>query len=126
MTTYTDPQLLIGLTHDPEMPWVFRHSSGDKALARFRREADANLFASQYAYGSVVNTTPPPRIPEHARYITWTDSSFRTMIACLASDDSKKTWRVTGETGTCKLSDLLNYIGDAEITVLSEPTSAGA
>lgn len=46
------------LKYDPDFPFVFRHSSGDRPTARFRNRGDAESFASAYAYGSVIDTTP--------------------------------------------------------------------
>lgn len=51
------------LTHDPEFPFVFRFSEGDKPTAKFRTRVDAENFADNYYSGSIVDTTPAPPLP---------------------------------------------------------------
>lgn len=59
---------MTATTHDPEFPFVFRFSSGDKPAAKFRNKTDADDYADQYHYGQVADTTPAPLPTESGLY----------------------------------------------------------
>lgn len=100
------------LTHDPEFPYVFRFSSGDKPTAKFRNLVDAQIYAENYTYGSVVDTTPKPKIPGGAKYITWIYPSG----LCGIAHSTEGYWVLQDvEVG---YEELLEEIGDSEVTVL--------
>lgn len=60
---------MTDLKYDPEAPYVFRFSTGDAPLAKFRHKIDADAFAENYAHGHVTDTTPPPPLP--SEYGVW-------------------------------------------------------
>lgn len=60
-------------THDPDFPFLLVHKTAG-VLAKFKTEqfaidrSEGIAFADRY---SVVDTTPKPRIPVDAQFITW-------------------------------------------------------
>lgn len=55
--------------YDPKLPYVVETIDGG-LLARFSIRAVAAEIAKEY-WGSVIDTTPKPRVPEDAQFITW-------------------------------------------------------
>lgn len=91
---------MSGLTHDPDFPFVFRYSSGDKPTAKFRNRQDAEAYADNYAYGSVVDTTPIPVPTEPGIYRAsdWSPTLFYVL-------ETSGTWRVHWSNGEVEDKD---------------------
>lgn len=95
--------------HDPELPFVLVYSTGDKPLARFRMEGDANAFASHFMSESlVIDTTPKPLIPEDAMFIYWRDSDDQPYFARRTGD----TYWETDEGVTLTTLALKKWVAD--------------
>lgn len=110
---------MTDLTYDPEFPYVVVNSSSDVPVARFISDVLAADFALNNQYRTVIDTTPKPKIPEDAEYITWSDpyDNGEERIAMRYGHPANKVWRVGVD--TLDELDLLNdWIGDAEVTVL--------
>lgn len=110
------------LKYDPELPFVVRIKFSEEILGRFQDLDDAtqSLETIWASYGAeVIDTTPKPKIPEGAEYITWSDpyDNGEERIAMRYGHPANKVWRVGVD--TLDELDLLNdWIGDAEVTVL--------
>ena len=57
--------------YDENLPYVVAGAVTGMLSARFRSGVDAEHFASQRFRYRVIDTTPKPRVPEDAKYITW-------------------------------------------------------
>lgn len=57
--------------YDEKLPYVVAGAVTGMLSARFRSGVDAEHFASQRFRYRVIDTTPKPRVPDDAKYITW-------------------------------------------------------
>lgn len=111
--------LIEEASHDPEYPVLLIHDSG-KIIGKFIDATQASKAARATTYWRTYDTTPKPRIPGDAGFVTWyAPGLHRNRMAWLEID----LWRVDG-TVTCGFSELLDLIGDAEITVLDPRPSS--
>lgn len=108
------------LKYDPELPFVAVGMSTREVFARFSNLEGAVAFSDDGPYVvEVIDTTPKPKIPEGAEYITWSDpyDNGEERIAMRYGHPANKVWRVGVD--TLDELDLLNdWIGDAEVNVL--------
>lgn len=105
------------LKHDPELPYAFIYKGNLEA--RFHYETDANEFFECCGYGEVVNTTPKPKIPADAKYITWINQADNgeALIAFKYGHPDNKVWKVGWD--YYDEADLISeLIGDSEVVVL--------
>jgi hypothetical protein len=111
------------LTHDPEVPFVFRHSTGDAPLAKFRRKVDADAFAENYGYGHVTDTTPKPPIPDNAEFVYWVNDAgqerYRTRFARRYGHPGNNVWQTDAGANITQEQLLINIDGST-IHVLRE------
>lgn len=63
------------LKYDPELPFAFI-STANREVARFADREIAARFGNEIAVGSVVDTTPKPKIPEDAEFIYYAKSGY--------------------------------------------------
>lgn len=109
---------MSNIEYDSELPYAFLNTSKE-VVARFSELWLAERFEREIAVGEVVDTTPKPKIPEDAEFITWSDpyDNGEERIAMRYGHPANKVWRVGVD--TLDELDLLNdWIGDAEVTVL--------
>lgn len=98
------------LKYDPELPYTV--VSLGEVRARARYEDEAELFASLYLEGYVIDTTPKPKIPKDAQHITWGKSK----VAYSRYYDGL--WYGWNHGRGLSDQEILKWIGDAEVTVL--------
>lgn len=105
------------LKYDPELPFVvlIREDQGDDViLARCSTWDYANqLVKAGTLFREIVDTTPKPKIPEGAEFVTWRGD--RNSILEFA-EKTQGYWAWSG----LEISEiaLTEVIGDAEVTVL--------
>ena len=88
--------------------------------ARFRTWRDAEGFLdSLHISGFVIDTTPKPRVPEDAKFITWRDSNAGLHVAGYWGGQSRK-WAEVGTFIALRLEDLPGVTPDTVFTVLDE------
>lgn len=103
------------LKYDPELPFAFI-STANREVARFADREIAARFGKEIAVGSVVDTTPKPKIPEGAEFIYW-DNGDGKVVAVRENYNPLKPWAIDGL--YFDEADLIErFIGDAEVTVL--------
>ena len=91
--------------------------SGNAWVSGLSGKNNAKDFAER-GHGKFVDTTPKPKIPEDAEFITWTDPSTRdAQVASRYGNPKNRFWKMRG--GLLNEKELLkHWIGDAEVTVL--------
>lgn len=97
--------------YDENLPYVVTDAEGE-VLARFRYRDVA-----EYCMGEsfVIDTTPKPRVPEDAKFITWLVNGSARWFAERSNGD----WIVDGATYDL-LEDLPGVTPDTVFTVLDE------
>jgi hypothetical protein len=100
------------IKYDPELPFAFI-STANREVARFADREIAARFGKEVMVGRVVDTTPKPKIPEDAEFVTWRGD--RNSILEFA-EKTQGYWSWSG----LEISEiaLTEVIGDAEVTVL--------
>lgn len=110
--------------YDPELPWIIWNY--DHIVARFKFFDDAEA-TKRFQYTNsyeVIDTTPKPKIPEDAQYVTWPNKDVPeyVMFAMLLPEwhpGRGKGYRWTDQDQSWYTDDqLIREIGDAEVTVL--------
>ena len=107
--------------YDPDLPYVVEGPVGSEYLARFSYEGDASLFLDALPYPTryrVIDTTPKPRVPEDARFITWEGNGFRYT----AFRNLVDRWNYAPDKAVY-LEDLPGVTPDTVFTVLQERKS---
>lgn len=106
------------IDYDPELPFAYLDNGNIQLYARFKHRSDAEVFRDRCNFGNIVDTTPKPKIPEDAEFIAWYDPSDNgeERIARRYGHPANKVWRIGWD--TIEESELMSYIGDAEVTVL--------
>lgn len=110
------------LKYDPELPYVVIIREDHKAYTILGRCSSWHYAEDLRKAGTnlreIVDTTPKPKIPEDAEFITWDHP--REEYPRFACRDLNAMWWVTSEDGTSamKMDLLIRLIGDAEVTVL--------
>ena len=100
--------------HDPDFPFLVV-TTDEKQIAKFRSKFLAEGYRRISKTGAVweiIDTTPKPRIPVDALYITWVWANKQKF----AIRDRELFWDTNGFRFT--ENELLEEIGDTEITVL--------
>lgn len=107
------------IEYDPEFPFIVRLIDGE-VISKHTTTSGANSYLEyvMQGYGEVIDTTPKPKIPEGAEFIAWYDPSDNgeERIARRYGHPANKVWRIGWD--TIEESELMSYIGDAEVTVL--------
>ena len=103
--------------YDENLPYVVESVVRDeeRLIARFAQRVDAEHAVIQAFNARVIDTTPKPRIPDDARYITWTHSEEGLICAAARGVDG---WHYDGDYNFTSDELIANYIGDEAITVL--------
>lgn len=101
------------LKYDPELPFAFI-STANREVARFADREIAARFGKEIAVGSVVDTTPKPKIPEDAEFIVWPTKDGIGPEFAVPNEDGP--WHWDGD--TLVEAQILRFVGDAEVTVL--------
>lgn len=100
--------------YDEKLPYVV--STGDGA-ARFERWAHAALFSGQFLISpGVIDTTPKPRVPKDAKFITWFDQG--RLVDRMAVRSGTDFWNFGR--GRDYLDNLPGVTPDTTFTVLDE------
>jgi hypothetical protein len=111
--------------YDPELPFVVvRIKEGETGefrpgiIARFRSRSDAIDMEEIFQPGWVemVDTTPKPKIPAEATYITWVAADREPRIAFRYGHPANKVWSLGVD--WYPEGELEDVIGDNEVTVL--------
>lgn len=107
------------IKYDPEFPFALVSIDG-KVRARFAEYESASRYEREIVMGAVVDTTPKPKIPEDAEFVTWDNGSYLPQIAQRDSGPANLGWRYGAEEDYKWYSSetLSREIGDAEVTVL--------
>lgn len=107
------------IKYDPELPFAVVYSDKDETTvtSRFieREDAESWLEYNNYLNTRVVDTTPKPKIPEGAEFITWLMNGANE-VAIYVDFNPLKPWEWAGM--YYSEEDLLVEIGDSEVTVL--------
>ena len=86
------------LEHDPAFPYVVLF--WDYVAAKFPSGLSGKNNAKDFAergHGKFVDTTPKPKIPEDAEFITWTDPSTRdAQVASKYGNPKNRVWKMRG------------------------------
>lgn len=105
------------IKYDPELPFALVSIDG-KVRARFAEYESASRYEREIVMGSVVDTTPKPKIPEDAEfiyYISWSNSgAYTRRVGHVANN----VWETSNPISRVDEEDLLKTIGNAEVTVL--------
>ncbi len=101
--------------HDENLPYVVVGVDG-RVLARFRYQDVAEDCMGE---SFVIDTTPKPRVPEDAKFITWFDSNDERHVARFWGGESRK-WAEIGSFIALRLEDLPGVTPDTVFTVLDE------
>lgn len=102
------------IKYDPELPYAIKYK--DQVWARFLSESDAHSYVEREG-GTVVDTTPKPKIPEDAEfvYVELKDGPYYVR----KRDDGSWVDQTSSQfTSTDHLTRFLKGEGDAEVTVL--------
>lgn len=110
------------IKHDPELPFAFI-STANREVARFADREIAARFGKEVMVGSVVDTTPKPKIPEDANYIFVEDSDQSVFAYRIVPPDGSNGWMTVGG-GFMNDEELLEYIGDEPVIVMIEKEDA--
>ena len=106
--------------YDENLPYVVVGAVTGRLSARFRSGVDAEVYARGHAYLKLIDTTPKPRVPEDAKYITWLDLDvFLRRVARYWGGQSRK-WAEIGSFIALRLEDLPGVTPDTVFTVLDE------
>lgn len=103
--------------YDEKFPYVVATTSGT-AMGRFPDAGMADRFAETFRLHfspDIIDTTPRPRIPDDAKFITWTYSGVEFIYAAARGVDG---WHYDGTYGLTSEELIETYIGDEAITVL--------
>lgn len=104
------------IEYDPELPFVVRLQGGDRGInSRFKYRNEAETHIGTATWLELVDTTPKPKIPGDAEFIYWTEGSEK-MVAVHENFNPNKPWELGGVFYSER--DILDFIGDAEVTVL--------
>lgn len=102
---------MIDIKYDPELP--FAYASPTYVHARFAIREDAEAWQKRVGVGEVIDTRPKPKIPEDADYILW---QLEGEIQMAYRGGGPYDWY--GNTEAWTNEQLLEEVGDAEVTVL--------
>ena len=106
--------------HDENLPYVVEREG--RVIAKFEDRDDADEYAEEGNGCKVIDTTPKPRVPEDAKFITWFDSSDERRVARYWGGESRK-WAEIGTFIALRLEDLPGVTPDTVFTVLEERKS---
>lgn len=101
--------------YDPELPYVIESKDDGALIARFAEVNTASNVARLDFSFNVIDTTPKPKIPEDAEFITWGYGAGQE-VAFRENFNPRKPWSFYG--GYYSSEALIELIGDAEVTVL--------
>lgn len=102
--------------YDEDLPYVVERE-GDQ-VARFAEQEAAEHFASQRYLHRVIDTTPKPRVPEDAKFVTW--PAWGTVFT--ARQTQVGNWDMNGSQYS-SLEDLPGVTPETVFTVLDERKS---
>lgn len=105
---------------DKGLPYVVEREG--RVIAKFEGRDDAYEYAEEGGGCKVIDTTPKPRVPEDAKFITWFDSSDERRVARFWGGESRK-WAEIGSFIELRLEDLPGVTPDTMFTVLDERES---
>lgn len=105
--------------YDKDLPYVVV-TVGNEMAARFRLRDDAEHYTGAADdFLRVIDTTPKPRVPDDARYITWLALGVERHVARYWGGESRK-WAEIGSLIARPLEDLPGVTPDTVFTVLEE------
>ncbi len=105
---------MTGYGYDENLPYVVEGRISREVHARFRDADSASRYVAGVTSMRVIDTTPKPRVPEDAKFITWFDQGRRVdrMAVRLGTDF----WNFGG--GRDYLDNLPGVTPDTVFTVL--------
>lgn len=103
--------------YDPDLPYVVVRDGID-LVAKFAEQDAADHFASQRFHHKVIDTTPAPRVPEDARFITWKVAYGSGSDRAYAERDGDQWFSDEGD--RLRLEHLPGVTPDTVFTVLEE------
>ena len=103
--------------YDENLPYVVESVVRDEGglIARFARRNDAEHAVIQAFNARVIDTTPKPRIPDDAKFISWTYPESGLICAAARGIDG---WHYDGDYNLTSEELIANYIEDEAVTVL--------
>lgn len=105
--------------YDPNLPYVVAYPDGTVAC-RTDTLVHAEVFRDRIAARHVIDTTPKPRVPEDAQFITWMGDGYR--LFAWPSDLEGRWFDDTGSVNVA-LEALPGVTPDTVFTVLDERKS---
>lgn len=104
--------------YDENLPYVVesRHTRG--LIGRFAARDYVDDALSPEGV-RIIDTTPKPRVPADAKFVTWIDSSDERHVARYWGGESRK-WAEIGSLVALPLEDLPGVTPDTVFTVLEE------
>lgn len=103
--------------YNPDLPYVVTING---RVNRFEAWVDAGMFADLYHGAHIIDTTPKPRVPEDAKFITWTTGWHRSYAE---ASDMEGRWDDSEGCHGWLLEDLPGVTPDTVFTVLDERKS---
>lgn len=104
--------------YDPKLPYVLENTLTGDTMGR----ATSRLIAKNFSAGlaiKIIDTTPKPRIPDDAQWITWLDSDTKRRVAWYWGGESRKWWDMRSQCAFA-LEALPGVTPDTVFTVLDE------
>lgn len=105
--------------YDPDLPYVVEGVRDGDMYARFRDKGFAEEYVEDFAGLRFIDTTPKPRVPKDAEWITWLDSTGKRRTAWYWGGESRK-WMDMRTQIAFALEDLPDVTPDTVFTVLDE------
>jgi hypothetical protein len=102
--------------YDPEFPFILVGKLSGKIYSKFHIETDAMRAADTTHDVKLIDTTPKPKIPADAKFITFLNSANDpTMFTRVPGEDLFVWW----DGGDAYSEDqVLEWLGEGEVTVL--------
>lgn len=101
------------LKYDPELPFVVYAPGSNEINSRFKYENEALTHRGTATWLEVTDTTPKPKIPEEAEFITWRLNDGDSVHVAWFEDSY---WVYANV--EVSLEELIAEIGDAPVSVL--------
>lgn len=100
--------------YDENLPYVVEYLS--EAVARFREFDEADAWAGGARNHRIIDTSPKPRVPEDAKFVTWCGRDGGRRFAERTSNG----WEIVGYGLISAIENLPGVTPDTVFTVLDE------
>ena len=103
--------------YDENLPYVVEQDG--RVIARFEDFVRAE-WAADFFETKVIDTTPKPRVPADAKFITWKVGDCRVRVGSRTGHHALRPWVDVGNGTGHALEDLPGVTPDTVFTVLDE------